>query len=107
MCFGLTNAPRTFQRAMDTILHGLPFVKVYLDDILVFSEDLQQHCQHLKQTLQRLKSHGASINLEKSCFALEKIEYLGHYVSSEGISPMERGIEKLSQFTLPKTVKQM
>ena len=53
LSFGLTNAPAVFQREMNKVLADLPFVLVYLDDILVFSNSAEEHAEHLKQVLAR------------------------------------------------------
>ena len=60
MPFGLTNSPATFQRAMNTILNGLTWMDclVYLDDIVIFAKNLQEHNRRLEAVLQRLKIAG-------------------------------------------------
>ncbi len=55
LSFGLTNAPAVFQREMNKVLTDLPFVLVYLDDILVFSKSAEQHAEHVRQVLARLR----------------------------------------------------
>ncbi|KAG0442483.1 Retrovirus-related Pol polyprotein from transposon opus [Dictyocoela muelleri] len=85
MPFGLCNAPRTFQENMEIILETLNYVYVYLDDILIFSRTYEDHVEHLKTVFERLKRHNVSINFSKSEFAKEKITFLGHIISKEGI----------------------
>ena len=65
--FGLTNAPATFQRFMNDIFHDLLdiCVVVYLDDILIYSEDMSQHQEHIKEVLQRLRAHGLYAGAQK------------------------------------------
>ena len=58
--FGLSNAPGSFQRLMDTVCRGLPFVTTYLDDVLVHSESVQQHEMHLRQVFEHLQQAGHS-----------------------------------------------
>ena len=58
MPFGLTNAPSVFMQAMNDVLEGLSFVSVYLDDILIFSKTPEEHIEHVKIVLQRIKDHG-------------------------------------------------
>ncbi|ORD92948.1 YI31B [Hepatospora eriocheir] len=65
MPFGLKNTPRIFQRVMQQILNGLDFVKVYLDYILIHSENINNHIQHCKIVLERLKNHNVKINFDK------------------------------------------
>ena len=65
MPFGLTGAPRTFQRAMVEILKDFEFVRVFLDDILIFSDSLQTHEKHLQDVLKALSQAGIAINFDK------------------------------------------
>jgi hypothetical protein len=65
MGFGLRNAGNTFQRMMDRVTNGLPFIFVYLDDIIVGSPDLASHLQHLQLLFQWLRDFGLVINGEK------------------------------------------
>ncbi|KAG0439168.1 Transposon Ty3-I Gag-Pol polyprotein [Dictyocoela muelleri] len=68
MLFGLSNAPMTLTKAIKAILKDLPFVKVYMDDILIHSPTFEEHHRHLDVILNRLIAHGASVNFEKSVF---------------------------------------
>ena len=70
MPFGLRNAGSTFQHLMDCILAGLPFIFIYLDDVLVASPDHASHRQHLREVLRLLQENGLTINLQKSVFGL-------------------------------------
>ena len=69
MPFGLVNAPSTFQRAMSVALRGCEdFSVVYIDDILVFSEDDNQHQEHLRRVFDALQSSSYHVRLQKCCF---------------------------------------
>jgi hypothetical protein len=76
MPFGLANAPRTFQHTMNGLLKDFDFVKVYLDDILIHSKNIEEHFTHLRAVLETLKNVNASINWEKSNFAKAEVNYL-------------------------------
>lgn len=78
MTFGLCNTIQTFQRLMDTTLHGLDFPFVYIDDILVASKDKSQHKQHLRAVFERLREYGSSINVSKCNFGSSQLQYLGY-----------------------------
>ena len=84
MPFGLINAPGVFQRLKQQVLMGLnpetgpDHVAVYLDDILVFSQRLEEHRHHLEQVFKRLEEVGLKLNPKKCSFACQKVEYLGH-----------------------------
>merc|ERR1711860_476694 len=72
MPFGLRNAGSTFQRLMDRVLVGLPFIFVYLDDVLIASPDHASHRQHLREVFGRLRENGLTINPKKSVFGQEE-----------------------------------
>ncbi|GBG59668.1 hypothetical protein CBR_g49933 [Chara braunii] len=87
MSFGLTNSPATFQRAMHDIFRDIleQYVLVYLDDILVYSRTLEEHLRHLRDVLDHLRRHGFYARLSKCRFAQHKVNFLGHYVSYQGL----------------------
>ena len=106
MPFGLCNAPATFQRIMNVLLAGLNGLSclVYLDDIIVFSKDFDQHCQDLRAVLDRLVDAQILLKPSKCRFGVRQVEYLGHIVSAVGISPDPRKIERLKNFPTPKSI---
>jgi hypothetical protein len=75
--FGLRNAGITFQRLMDSILGGLPFAFVYLDDILVASVDKAVHKLHLDAVFSILQQNGLIVNQDKCLFACKSVDFLG------------------------------
>jgi hypothetical protein len=89
MPFGLCNAGATFQRLMDVVMSGLAFeiCLVYLDDIIVFSVTLEQHMERLASVLHRLIDAGLKLKPSKCNLMQLEVEFLGHIVSAEGISP--------------------
>lgn len=95
MPFGLKNAPMTFQMTMNKIFGHLPFIKIYLDDIIIFSEDINQHKIHLKKVLEIANQNKISINYDKSKFCKKEINFLGNRISQEGIKPTLERIENL------------
>ena len=88
MPFGLCNAPATFQRLMEAVLAGLHWSTclVYLDDILVFSETLEEHFDKLRDVFERLRRAGLKIKPEKCHIFRKEVQYLGHIVSKKGIA---------------------
>lgn len=83
MPFGLTNAPATFQRIMDTIFRREigKFVQPYLDDIIVFSRTKEEHAEHLKLVMGRLRAAGIALNKAKCKFAKKEVRVLGHRIT--------------------------
>ena len=84
--FGLTQAPAYFQRLVNEVLSGVTFAFGYIDDILVFSPDMESHLEHLRLLFERLRSADLKLKEIKCNFLKKHIQYLGHIVS-EGITP--------------------
>ncbi|XP_061913889.1 uncharacterized protein K02A2.6-like [Entelurus aequoreus] len=105
MPFGLKGAAQTFQRLMDSVLRGLNFVFVYLDDILVASPSAEEHQSHLTQVFTRLDEHGLIVNPSKCQFGLSEIDFLGHRISSLGAIPLPSKVQVVADFPRPSTVK--
>ena len=80
---------------MDNLLHGLPFLFVYLDDILVASSSFSQHLSHLTQLLDILKANGLLVNLSKCTFAQPSVSFLGHQVTATGITPLSSNVDSI------------
>ncbi|CAG8800349.1 12058_t:CDS:1, partial [Dentiscutata erythropus] len=109
MPFGLCNAPASFQRLMDKILADEigKFVVVYLDDINIYSENFDEHLDHISVIFKKLKESGLKLNFEKCTFFRSNICFLGHVVGRDGIKPDESKIEKVKNFPIPKTLRQL
>ena len=82
MPFGLTNAPATFCTLTNKVLEPFlnHFVVVYLDDIVVYSQTMDEHVEHLRQVFQALRSNELYVNKEKCSFAQEEVMFLGHII---------------------------
>ncbi|XP_015929654.3 uncharacterized protein [Parasteatoda tepidariorum] len=107
MSFGLRNAPSTFQRFINEVLCGLDFVFPYLDNILVASRNKEEHQSHLKQLFDKLDKYGLRINISKSVIAVEKLEFLGYEISSEGSKPLSQKVEAIHNYKLPETIREL
>lgn len=107
MPFGLRNAAQTQQRLMDEVLRGLPFIFVYLDDILIASRNADEHRQHLAEVLQRIRQYGLVVNVQKSLFGVETLEFLGHTVTSSGITPLPAKVTAIQEFPAPEVAWQL
>jgi len=82
-----------------------PFCCAYIDDILVYSDDVEQHVQHLQQVFLRLRSVGLLLHPKKCRFAEPSVLYLGHIVSKDGILPDPGKVSAVQQFPIPTTAK--
>ena len=107
--FGLANAPAQFQRTMDHIFRDLlgVCVLVYIDDIIVYSPDVQSHTRHLKQVFECLKQANLRLKPSKCHFAQTKVKVLGYIISGEGIVPDPAKTEAMQKLKPPTSVKQV
>lgn len=105
--FGLSNAPATFQRVMNTVLAGLIYkcCAVYLDDIVIASPTFEQHLEDLREVLLRLQTAGLSLKLSKCQFCLSELIFLGYRVTPKGISPNPAKVKAVTEFRTPKDTK--
>ena len=102
MPFGLTNAPAYFVDLMTRVFREAlnRFVLVFIDDILIFSKDKEEHEAHLIYVLNTLRSHQLRAKFSKCHFWSEEVRFLGHIVSKEGISvdPAKIAVINVSSF---------
>ena len=103
--FGLAQAPAYFQRLVKKILVGINFAFGYLDDILVFSPDIETHLIHLQIVFQRLREADLKLRKEKCSFFKCNIQYLGHIISEHGIKPVPEKLESIKNMPVPKDAK--
>ncbi|OWZ06759.1 Gag-pol fusion protein [Phytophthora megakarya] len=110
MPFGLSNAPSTFQRMMNSVLRGLTWSTclVYLDDIIVFTRGgIERHVLELAVVLERLSAAGLTLKLKKCVFATKSLEYLGHELGCDGVRPLERLATAVRDFPRPTNTKEV
>ena len=98
MPFGLTNAPAAFMDMMNRVFKDFldTFVIVFIDDILIYSRSREEHMEHLRIVLRILKEKKLYAKFKKSEFWLEKVIFLGHVVSGNGISVDPTKVEAIS-----------
>ena len=107
MPFGLTNAPVAFQRFINSILADLldVCVVVYLDDILIYSQDLESHQEHVHEVLRRLRKHNLFAKPEKCEFHTTSTKYLSFCLSPDGLSMSVEKVKAISNWPEPRKVK--
>jgi transposase InsO family protein len=109
MPFGLTNAPAQFQAYIHQVLAGLVDITciVYLDDILIFSGTEEEHVEHVKEVLRRLRKAKLYLKLPKCEWHTQRTEYLGYIVSPDGISVDPDRVKTIQEWPEPRTVREI
>ncbi|WVZ83914.1 hypothetical protein U9M48_031009 [Paspalum notatum var. saurae] len=109
MPFGLTNAPAYFMNLMNKIfMDGLDkHVIVFIDDILVYSKTIEEHEEHLRKVLEKLRSHQLYAKFSKCEFWLERISYLGHIITAEGVTVDPEKVEAVMEWPQPTNVSEV
>lgn len=105
MTFGLRNAAQTFQRFVNSIFSGMDYVYPYIDDLLVASENHEQHEQHLRIVFEVLRKNGIVINLSKCVFGSESVKFVGHGIDRFGIHPLPDKVQAIVDFPEPSEVR--
>ena len=109
MPFGLTNAPAAFMDLMNQVFQPYldRFVIVFIDDILVYSSSSEEHSEHLRIILKTLRERQLYAKLSKCQFWLDRVAFLGHVISVEGVSVDPQKIEAVVNWKPPKNVSEV
>ena len=83
---------------------GKDFAEVYIDDVLIFSETLEEHLEHTRLVLERLKKAGLKLKPSKCHFLRECVEYLGHLITPNGLKPNPKQVKAVIEFPVPESV---
>ena len=105
MPFGLKNAPGSFQRLMHEVKYGLPNTDVYIDDVIVFSDNWEDHMIFVRNLFARLYLYHLTVNLPKSEFGKASVIYLGHLVGHGKVAPIEAKVQAIHDVPPPTTKK--
>jgi hypothetical protein len=99
MSFGLTNTPAYFMNLMNKVfMEELDkFIVVFIDNILIYSKSAEEHGQHLRVVLEKLRTHKLYAKFSKCEFWLEKVAFLGHILTAEGVAVDPEKVEAVSQ----------
>lgn len=106
--FGLKTSPAIFQRILSNIIrkHQLSDYTVnYIDDILIFSKSFEEHTNHLSNLLEAIMKEGFRLKLSKCTFALDSVQYLGHIIQYNSMTPLKDNLTAIREFPIPKTQK--
>ena len=109
MSAGLKNAPMVFQQLMDNVLGVYKFsiAIAYLDDVVIFSPDLNTHIKHIKLIMERLRYAKLSIKLSKCQWVLSQVKYLGFLISAEGIQGHPDKIKPIVQYNATSDINEL
>ncbi|KAK1663442.1 hypothetical protein QYE76_051601 [Lolium multiflorum] len=109
MSFGLTNAPATFMRLMNSVFMEYldKFVIIYIDDILVYSKTEEEHTEHLRLVLTKLREHRLYAKFSKCEFWLQELIFLGHVVSAKGVAVIPEKVQSVLDWKTPKSAKEI
>ena len=106
MSFGLTNAPAYFMNLMNKVFMEFldKFIMVFIDDILVYSKSEEEHEEHLRLVLEKLREHQLYAKFSKCEFWLKEVGFLGHVISGEGISVDPTKVDTVTKWEAPTIV---
>ena len=105
---GLCINPDIFQEKMSELMIGLEFARAYLDDLLIISKtDFIEHLEHLEVALNRLSKAGSKINTSKCLFCKAELEYLGYWITRNGVKLATKKVEAIHKLTLPTRKKEL
>ena len=105
--FGIACAGSKFQRIMDSILRDLPWVKCYLDDLLIGGRTPREHWERVMEVLRRLQAAGFRLKIEKCFFGLRELLYLGFVISGEGLKPDANKVKAIAELKAPSDTRQL
>lgn len=106
--FGLRNTPNVFQRCMQKVLEPVKsFCEPFVDDILISSNSLEEHCEHLRKVFECLSAANLTLNKDKCTFATSEVPVLGHILSRDGLRANEISLEKVRNFPKPKNKREV
>jgi hypothetical protein len=104
---GIKIAPDFFQKVMSKLVQDMEYVKTYLDDLLILTNSsFKDHILKLEMLLARLSTAGMRVNISKSKFFAEQIEYLGYWITRQGIQPIRNKVEAILNIKAPKIRKE-
>lgn len=104
---GIRIASGAFQETVDTMLHGIPGVVSYFDDICIASENKEEHLATLKKVFQRLEEYSFKVRLEKCKFFADSIKFLGVIVDKDGLHPDPEKTEAIRRMPAPKNIQEL
>jgi RNase H-like domain found in reverse transcriptase/Reverse transcriptase (RNA-dependent DNA polymerase) len=104
---GLCNSPDIFQEKMGTLMQDLEYVRAYIDDLLIITKGtFEDHITSLEEVFNRLRQAGLKVNAKKSFFMKSKLEYVGYWISKQGVSPTTKKVNAIANIATPTNKKE-
>lgn len=107
LVFGIKSAPELFQKTIANLIGGIKGVIIYLDDILIFADSVEEHDRILALVMERLKTFNLKVNEKKSVLRASSVEFLGFKVSKKGVSLTETKIKAFLDMRAPQTTSEL
>ncbi|XP_066982187.1 uncharacterized protein [Macrobrachium rosenbergii] len=101
---GLCSTGDEYNRRGDEALSGIPNLAKVVDDIIIWDDDLESHCQHIKDVLNRCRAHVITLNAEKMCIASPSVSFCGYTISETGIAANKDKIKAITEFPTPANI---
>ena len=107
MPFGICNAPVTFQAMIDKVIGDIPGVSAYIDDVVIYTETLEEHVKTLEAVLDRMRKFNLKANAGKCEFGRKEIEIFGFLVANGSVKPSPRRVEAIENMKIPQSPKEI
>ena len=105
---GLCNSPDIFQEKMSNLMYDLEYVRTYIDDLLVITNgDWTDHLNSLEAVLKRLQDAGLKVNAKKSFFGRTALEYLGYWITQDGVQPLQKKVTAILNMQIPTNKREV
>lgn len=107
MPFGLATAPHTFIRLMHQIFHQVKHASVFFDDLIIFSDNVEDHKRHLADVFALLEKHNLKLNGDKSTFGVESVTFLGHVIGNDEVRPHPDKLKAIREYPAPQSLVEL
>lgn len=107
LMFGITCAPEIFQKTLERVLIECEGVINFIDDILIYGETRDQHDQRLKKVMDALDKNNVALRKEKCIFNTDKVHFLGHELTEQGVRPLDKYLDTIKEFRAPETISEL
>ena len=105
--FGVSSTPGIFQRIIESVLQGIPYVLVYLDDILVTGQSTEEYLKNLEEALSHLQQAGLRLKSSKCVLMSPSVEYLGYHIDKDGLHSSEKKVKAVKGAPTPRNITEL